>query len=143
MRHWIMMFRPETYELVKRHETIAVNPQHGPRFFREIADGDRFVIYVSHRRVIDGHGEIIGEPFVDTAPIFGEERDYPHRCKVRFQQTGAAVDASGDVLWGLAPFEGMEMKTTPTNYIFLKGGFLEISERDYQELVGLASRKRS
>ncbi len=138
MRYWIVMFRPETYELAKRHGIIGVAAPHGTRF-SEFGTGDKFVIYLSGLQQLDGYGEIVGSPFVDVEPIFGEQRDYPHRCRVGFTKVGCKVDGR-EALWGLSPFSG-EMKTVPANYLFLKGGFMGITKADYDWVVGIVEGK--
>ncbi|MBI3927013.1 MAG: hypothetical protein HY319_15865, partial [Armatimonadetes bacterium] len=115
MAYWILMFRPETYELVKKFETIGVLHMHRRRF-AQLKRGDRFVTYVSRERLLDGHGELTSEPFVDDKPVFGPGDPYPQRCRVRFLQTGARQDAK-ELLWSLSHFTQMTMKTTPTNYL--------------------------
>ena len=35
------------------------------------------------------------------------------------------------MLWGFSPFQD-GLNTSPGNYLFCKGGFLEITERDYR-----------
>jgi hypothetical protein len=51
------------------------------------------------------------------------------RARIRFERTGAGIDAR-ELLWGLSVCsEGI--KTEPTNLLFCKGGFMEIPESDY------------
>ena len=137
MTHWLLMFRPETYEKVKEHGLIGVNGNHGKRI-QLLRPGDKFVAYVSRKRVLDAHGEITSESFVDDAPVFGEGTFYPYRARVRFDGTGAAVDAK-ELLWGLKEFEE-GAKTTPSNLLLCRGGFMAITEGDYrwlrEELAG-------
>lgn len=131
MRNWLLAFRPDTYEKVKQHGTIGVLKNYRKRF-AELAPGDRFVVYLTQKRVFDGHGVIDGEPFEAEDPIFGEGQVYPHRCRVRFLETGAAREA-GELLWFLEAFREVG-NTSPTNMLFCKGGFMEIPESDFERL---------
>ncbi len=128
MRHWILMFKPETYEVVQSHGVVGVQPKNAQRFF-ELAPGDKFITYVSRARLLDGHGEIRSEPFNDVSDIGPGWPYYALRARVRIDQTGAGKDAK-DLLWGFSTFDGI--RTSPGNYLFCKGGFLEIAEKDYR-----------
>jgi hypothetical protein len=132
--HWLFMFRPETYELVKKHETLGVLKSHRARF-STLAPSDRFVSYVSRLQILDGHGVVESSPFESTESIFGDRSErYPHRAKVSFVETGLGRDGS-KLLYGLSAFqEGLN--TTPANTVLCKGGFLEITQEDYEWLVG-------
>lgn len=138
MRNWLLAFRPDTYEKVKSHQTIGVLKNYRKRF-AELAPGDRFVVYLTQKRLFDGHGLIDGRPFEDTKPIFGEGQVYPHRCRVRFLETGRGTPA-GDTLWFLDVFKDLD-NTEPTNLLFCRGGFTEIGDKDYDYLVGLMAGK--
>ncbi len=110
---------------------MAVLNQHRRRF-AEVAPGDRFVAYISRERLLDAHGEVVGEPFQDVADEPKGWIRYTERARIRFDQTAAGIDAR-ELLWGLTVCsEGI--KTEPTNLLFCKGGFMEIPESDYQWL---------
>ena len=130
-----MTFRPETYALVKAHGVIGVRAGHKPRF-AELAPGDKFLGYVTRQQRLDGHGEIVGAPYIDETPLFGTHEPYALRCKVHFAESRLAANI-GDALWHLDAFAS-EMKTTPSNAIFCKGGFMRISARDYDWLLRVA-----
>jgi len=139
MKHWILMFRPETYAVAQEHGTMGVLHQHRRRF-AEMAPGDRFVTYVSRKRVLDGRGTLTSAPFVDVTAIGEGWAHYPQRCNVRFDQVDAGIDAK-ELLWGLSACqEGM--KTTPSNLLFCKGGFMEITQQDYEWLTGLLDEEQ-
>jgi len=135
-RYWLLNFRPETYEIVKSAGTIGVLDCHRRRF-AAMAEGDLFVVYVSRQRVFDGHGRIAGAPFADTTPLFGAGKLYPWRAPVTFSQTGRALPGD-DLLWGLSVWPD-PMKTSPTNYLFCYGGFMEITETDYKAVLDALS----
>src|SRR4051812_32436320 len=100
MKHWIVMFRPETYAAAREHGLMGVLNMHRRRF-AEIRPGDRIVAYVSRDRVLDAHGEIVGEPYQEVAEVpLGWVR-YTERAAIRFDATGARIDARA-LLWGLA-----------------------------------------
>lgn len=131
MKHWIVMFRPETYAAAREHGIMAVLHNHRRRF-AEVAPGDRFVAYISRQRVLDAHGEVTGEPFQEVSDVPAGWSRYTERAPIRFEQTGADIDAR-ELLWGLSVCdEGI--KTEPTNLLFCKGGFMEISKADYDWL---------
>jgi hypothetical protein len=130
---WLILFRPETYATVVEKGIIGVLDQHRRRF-AELAPGDRFVAYLSQRRVLDGYGQITGAPYLDTSPVWSTFERYPQRCTVRFARTDASVDA-GEHLWHLNCWPD-PMKTTPSNYLFCKGGFHRLAPGDYDALVG-------
>ena len=132
MKHWLMRGRSETFADVKAHGVIGVRPG-ARRLLDTLSVGDRFVGYVTRVQQLDATGTVAGEPFVDTTPIFSGAKAYEHRCKVTFDTTGHARPA-GDTLWTLSCFP-REMKTSPTNYVFCKGGITEISEADFALLV--------
>jgi len=132
VKHWLMMFRPETYADVKAHGTIGVRA--GVRKLLDaLSVGDRFVAYLSRVQQLDGTGTVAGAPFVDHTPIFAGDKPYEHRCKVSFDTSGHAQPV-GDTLWTLSCFPS-EMKTTPTNYALCKGGIVAISAADFELLV--------
>lgn len=127
-----MMFRPETYESVKAHATIGVRTP-ARKVLGALTVGDRFIAYISQVQQLDGIGTVAGREFVDDTPIFSGAKGYEHRCRVAFDESGHARPL-GDTLWFLSCFPS-EMKTTPSNYIYCKGGIMEISESDYALLV--------
>ncbi|MBN1944777.1 MAG: EVE domain-containing protein [Bradymonadales bacterium] len=133
MNHWLFMFRPDTYKKVVEHGTIGVHHAKQKRF-AALHGGDRLITYVSRDKLIDGYGTLVGEPYAEETHIFAPDQLYPYRFRVQFEKTGLARPV-GDVLWGLSPFQG-EMKTTPTNLMLCKGGFIEITQDDYDWLVG-------
>ncbi len=136
MANWLLAFRPDTYEKVKNHQTIGVLKNHRKRF-AALSTDDRLIVYLTQKRVFDGHGLIAGEPFEDNKPIFGEGQVYPHRCKVKLLETGRAIPAE-DTLWFLEAFSQVT-NTEPTNVLFCRGGFVEIPDSDYDFLRRLLS----
>jgi hypothetical protein len=132
VRHWLVMFRPETYVLAQAHGLMAVLHQHRRRF-ADVAAGDRFVAYISRQRVLDAHGEVTGDPYQDVADVPEGWRRYTERAPVRFDRTGGGVDAKR-LLWGLSVCEA-GIKTDPANLLFCLGGFMEVPEEDYRWLV--------
>jgi hypothetical protein len=131
MANWLVMFRPETYALVLQHGQIGVRAAHSARF-RALSPGDRFVVYVSRDRILDGWGEVTGEPFASDAPLFGPGLDYPNRCPVRIVEQGHRRPV-GDALWYLETYSDLE-STTPVNMLMCRGGFQEITDRDFDFL---------
>ncbi len=131
MKHWIVMFRPETYAAAREHGMMAVLHNHRRRF-AEIAPGDRFVAYISRQRVLDAHGEVASAPYQEVADQPKGWVRYTERARIRFDQMDAGIDAR-ELLWGLSVCdEGI--KTEPTNLLFCKGGFMEIPQADYDWL---------
>ena len=134
MKHWLMMFRPETYGDVKAHGTIGVRTA-ARKLLNALSVGDPFLAYLSRVQQLDGLGTVDGEAFVDDTPIFSGGKVYEHRCKVAITESGFARPV-GDTLWLLSCFP-KEMKTTPSNYIYCKGGIIEISKGDFDLLQRL------
>jgi hypothetical protein len=66
VKHWIVMFRPETFAAAREYGLMAVLHNHRRRF-SEFAPGDRFVAYISRQRVLDAHGEVVSKPFREAA----------------------------------------------------------------------------
>lgn len=132
------MFRPDTYEGVKTHQTVGVRHSARERF-KKIQNGDKFAAYIAKSKIFDGYGEITSNPFEDNTLIFSEHQIYEHRCRVQFNAHGKAAKI-GDVMWHLSPFLTLET-TTPVNMIFCYGGFMPISEMDYQTLVAHMERQ--
>lgn len=138
MRHWLLMFRPETYELVKGHKTIGVVTGHRARF-EALAPGDGVVVYVSRVQQLDAYGHVVGKPFHGIDPIFGPKSErYAHRARIELDRVGLARDAK-QLLYGISPFA--KLSTTPTNKLLCSGGFLEITLEDYDWLVGCMERR--
>lgn len=131
MKHWIVMFRPETYAAARQHGMMAVLHNHRRRF-ADVAKGDKFVAYVSRQRLLDAHGEVISEPFSEASKIPEGWIRYTERAQIRFDGTGANIDAR-ELLWGLSVCD-TGIKTEPTNLLFCKGGFMEIPKEDYDWL---------
>ena len=128
MRHWIIVFRPETHASAVKHGLIGVLYQHRRRF-ADLRPGDRFVTYLSRVRRLDGHGLVTSKPFEEVSDTPTGWQFYTQRCQVEFEQTGAAIEA-GELLWGLSAFKG-GLNTSPANMLFCKGGFMEITAEDY------------
>jgi hypothetical protein len=137
MKNWLLMFKPDTYELVRVRGVIGVLHMHRRRF-AELADGDRFIAYVSRRQVFDGHGTIVGIPFEDIAKLYPGRELYPQRCRVAFDRVGAAAPAK-ELLWELDVWKAREkpLTTQPWNMLFCYGGFMEVPESDYRRMVGV------
>lgn len=129
------MFKPDTYEIVKERGVIGVLYMHRRRF-AELADGDRVVAYISKRQVLDGHGTIVGQPYEDLERLYPGRELYPERCRVAFERVGAATPAA-ELLWGLDLWALREkpLRTQPWNMLYCYGGFMEVPESDYRNLV--------
>lgn len=138
VKHWIVMFRPETYAAAQEHGLMAVLNQHRRRFV-DIAPGDRFVAYISRQRLLDAHGEVVGEPFQESGALPAGWERYTERAKIRFDQTKAGIDAR-ELLWGLS-FVNDKLKTGPANMLMIMGGFMEIPQSDYQWLRDVMAGK--
>ena len=131
MKYWIVMFRPETYAAARQYGMMAVLHNHRRRF-AAVSEGDRFVAYISRERLLDAHGVVVSSPFEELAEEPPGWVRYTQRARVRFDETGAGIDAR-ELLWGLSVCsEGIN--TEPTNLLFCKGGFMEIPEADYDWL---------
>lgn len=131
MKHWLFMFRPDTYERVREHEKVGVRD--GVRkSFRQLQSGDRFAVYVSRAKLLDGYGVVTSDPFEEDTLIFTPDQLYSSRVRVRFERAGVARPA-GEMLWALSPFQGT-LRTTPSNLVFCKGGFIEITADDFDIL---------
>lgn len=135
MRHWLFMFRPDTYAIVTKQGVVGIRHEHRRRF-AGIAKGDRFVALVSKKGLLDGHGSVASDPFEDEAPTFGPDVDYPHRCRVAFAKVGAALPV-GTHLWDLDAWKSRPkgVPDHPANILFCYGGFMEIPASDYERLV--------
>ncbi|MEZ4458796.1 MAG: hypothetical protein R3E66_03525, partial [bacterium] len=122
---------------VKEHGVVGVRFAARKRF-AAVKAGDRFVAYVTQQKFIDGAGHITSDVFESDEDVFNMDQNtarkeiYRHRVTVEFDDVGWARDA-GDVLWHLSPFEDLTT-TTPTNLIFCRGGFVQISDSDVERL---------
>lgn len=132
MRHWLFLFRPKTYEDVKRLGLVGVRYDHRRRF-ADISEGDKFVAYISRERVLDGEGRVTGAGVADPAPVAAGWEGYPLRAPVAFTSTGHRRDGKR-LLWGLSECQ-RGIKTEPTNLLFCRGGFMEIPQEDFEWLV--------
>ncbi len=137
MKNWLLMFKPDTYEIVRERGVIGVLYMHRRRF-ADLADGDRFIAYVSRRQVLDGHGTIVGKPFEEITRLFPGQELYPQRCRVAFDRVGAAALAK-ELLWELDVWKagGKPLTAQPWNLLLCYGGFMEVPESDYRRMVGV------
>lgn len=131
MRYWLLMFRPETYQDAQRVGLIGVRREHARRF-AALACGDQFVAYVSREQRLDGHGTITGPGVLDPTPVLPAWSGYVLRAPVSFVSTGYRRDGRR-ALWGLDECQ-RDLNTQPTNLLFCRGGFMEITLRDYEWL---------
>lgn len=131
MKQWIILFTPETYDVVKAKSLIGVRSNVWKSFSENMKPGDRFIAYVSKKMTFDGFGTIAGDAVFEDTKIFHEEKWFPCRRKVKFEKTGLEKP-SGDLFQGVAPFN--EVGTGPGNYLMCKGGFVEISKKDFDWL---------
>lgn len=131
MKNWMVMFRPETYELAQQYGMMAVRHDYRRRF-AEVKSGDRFIAYVSRKQLLDAHGVVTSDAFEQVAEEPPGWIRYTERARIRFDEVGAGVDARG--LLGRLSVWGDTLKTQPTNMLFLKGGFMEIPDQDYDWL---------
>lgn len=131
MKHWIILFTPETYEVVKAKSLIGVRANVWKSFSENMKVGDRFIAYVSKKMTFDGFGAITGEATFEEDKPFHEDKWFPCRRKVKFEKT-SLDKSSRDLFQGIAPFN--EANTGPGNYMMCKGGFVEISKKDFDWL---------
>lgn len=146
MNHWLMMFRPDTYEVVKQRGLIGVLHMHRRRF-AEVAEGDPFIAYVSKRMVIDAVGRITRGPFTDLESVFPGRELYPLRAAVEFDRVGADVPAR-ELLWELDVWaeRAEPLKTQPWNMLYCYGGFMKVPASDFERMrelieAGLSGRQ--
>lgn len=132
MKHWVILFTPETYDVVKQKSLIGVRANVWKSFSENMKVGDRFISYVSKKMTFDGFGTIAAEAVFEETKFFHEDKWFPCRRKVKFEKTGLGKP-SGDLFQGIAPFN--EVGTGPGNYLMCKGGFIEISKKDFDWLL--------
>lgn len=132
MNHWLLMFRPETWQVVQERGVIGVLHMHRRRF-AELAEGDPFIAYISKRMVLDGHGRVTSAPFEDLTPVFPGRQRYPYRASVQVERSGVGADAR-ELIWDLSIWP-VPLKTQPWNMLFCLGGFAKIPESDYTRLL--------
>ena len=133
MKHWVLLFTPETYELVKKLSTIGVRSNVWKSFSENMKPGDRFIGYVSKKMIFDCVGTISGDAAFEETMLFHYQKWFPCRRKVKFEKTGMAKP-SGDLFNAVSPFN--EANTGPGNYLMCKGGFVEIPKKDFNWLSG-------
>ena len=149
MKHWILMFRPDTYEQVKEKNTTGVLKNHRNRF-AELAPGDKFIAYVSRVRELASYGEIAGEPYVDEVPLFPNWDRYPHRCAISVHRTGAHLPANellfrglhvADALASRIPIaKGNLISLHVLNAIIGEGDAMGVAAKIFQRLFGPSER---
>lgn len=137
MNHWLMMFKPETYEVVKERGLVGVRHMHRRRF-AEVGEGDRVIAYVSKRMVLDAVGRITRGPFTDLTAVFPGRELYPLRAGVAFERVGADVPAR-ELLWDLDVWaeRGEPLRTQPWNMLYCYGGFMKVPVSDFERMRGL------
>ena len=94
--------------------------------------GDRFISYVSQDIKFDGWGTITDEATFEERKVFHDDKWFPCRRKVKFEKI-CLNKSTGDLFHGVAPFN--EVNTGPGNYLMCKGGFVEISAKDFDWLL--------
>lgn len=132
MKYWIIGFTPETYKVVQEKKMIGVRKDVWKRFSEEMNVGDKFIGYLSKVVLFDSLGTIKGEATFEEDFAFHPEKWYPGRRKISFEKTGIKKPAM-DLFWAIKPFD--EINTVPGNYIMCKGGFVEISKKEYDWLI--------
>jgi len=132
MKHWIILFTPETYELVKAKSMIGVRANVWKSFSEKMQVGDRFITYLSKKMTFDGYGTIAGDAVFEETRIFHEDKWFPCRRPVKFEKVGLNKPSAG-LFNGVAPFN--EANTGPGNYLMCKGGFVEVSQKDFNWLM--------
>jgi len=131
VNHWLFLFRPDTFEKVKKHQTLGVREAHKKRF-AELKKGDCFVCYISQVKRFCGYGTLVSDPFEEDTLIFADDQVYPWRCKVKFEDTNKVKEGL-ESFWGLAPFE---KSASPANLLMCHGGFMKLTPKDFEWLVG-------
>lgn len=131
MKHWVILFTPETYEAVKKLGMIGVRANAWKTFSKGMGKGDRFIGYVSKKMIFDAIGTIAGDANFEEKEIFPGDKLFPCRRKVTFEKTGINAQ-SCDLFHGVSPFN--EVNCGPGNYLMCKGGFVEISQKDFDWL---------
>lgn len=132
MRYWVILFTPSTYEAVKRLHTIGVRSNVWKSFSENMSKGDRFIGYISKSMLFDSFGTVASDATFEENAIFSGDILFPCRRKVKFEKVGLAKPSS-NLFNGVSPFN--ELATGPGNYLMLKGGFVEIGEKDFSWLL--------
>jgi hypothetical protein len=131
LRYWILCFSPETYGVVKEKGVIGVRMNARKRFVEDMGSGDKFITYVSRIMKLDGWGTIESDAFAGEDNIFCKDKVFPYRRQVCFEEVG--LEKSADQLFfRVEPFN--KANTQPGNYMMCKGGFVEISQKDFEWL---------
>lgn len=137
MKYWVLVFSPETYDIVKANNLIGVRENVRPRFEKEMSVGDPFIAYISRKIIFDAFGTIASHHQYSEKQIFGAKAVFPCRREVSFEKIGINKPI-GDLFWGVAPFN--KTAASAGNYLLLKGGFVEISKKDFTWLKSEISR---
>lgn len=132
MKHWVLVFSPDTYDVVKQKLVVGVRHHFRKSFSEKIQEGDRFITYISKKIMFDGFGSFRSEAYFDETPIFHEEKIFPFRRKIDFEVTDLKKRC-GELFWGIEPFN--RINTSPGNWLMCCGGFVEISAKDFNWLI--------
>jgi hypothetical protein len=135
MKYWIFCISPVTYPGVTKYKTVGVR-ENAKKRFQAIKKGDAFIVYVSKEKAFRGYGKIESDAFEDKSLIFSEEKIFPNRVKIKFENSNIVKPAK-DLLFGLKPFQE---SWNPGNLMMCKGGFIEIDKEDYQWLISEISK---
>lgn len=134
MKNWILICSPDTYEIVKAKNIVAVRQNTWKRFSEEISKGDNFIIYVSKLCILDAIGRFKSDAnFVEE--MFNEERFFPCRRKIEFLSKNLAKPV-GSIFSEIEPFRSVN--TGPGNFMVCKGGFVELSDSNFNKLCNHA-----
>lgn len=132
MKYWIIGFTPETYEVVRAKKMIGVRKDVWTRFSENMSIGDKFIGYLSKLVLFDSVGSIRGDASFEEDFAFHPHKWYPGRRQVEFDSVDLKVPAKA-LFMGIEPFN--EVYTTPGNYIMCRGGFVEISKKNFDWLL--------
>ena len=90
MTYWLFCINQSTFPNVVKHKTVGVR-ENCKKSFGAIKKGDTFVVYVSKEKVFRGYGTITSDPFEDNSLIFSDEKIFPNRAKVEFQNVKSKI----------------------------------------------------
>lgn len=68
--------------------------QAGHTLINQTSIGDRIIFYITKKKILRGLYEVVGDPFLDESPLYGDQRDkeWNQRIRVRAIDPDAEAD---------------------------------------------------
>jgi hypothetical protein len=141
MNHYLDLFSPQTYEAFNRSaRDVSGFRQTHEKLAQRVQPGDRFICYMSKISRWFGVLEVLGQSFIDSAPIFYEKDDpFVVRFKVKplvWLAPELAIPAHDDLVWTRLSFTKDQSKQSSIWAARVRGSLSRLKPEDAAVLEG-------